>query len=580
MENWTKSLKPTRRLWVLLTVLSLGFSLGCANLAGKSAQPADSWEPLKILAINDFHGQLGPGKKVGDRAAGSAGVLASYLKAARQGMEDRTFIVSDGDLVGASPAASALLQDEPAILFMNQLANRHCTGGDAKDPAAGGRLDPRCNLVATLGNHEFDGGREELLRLITGGNHPNGPFLEDPYRGALYPYVCANVVDLRTGTPFLPPYVIKKMAEVPVAFIGAVVKETPGIVAPSGVAGLAFLDEAESVNRYIPEIRAKGVRAIVVLFHQGGFQDPAYSGPTRPDGAVVGDIAGIVARLDDEVDVVVSGHAHSFTNALLKNRNGKEILVTQAFSAGTAFAHIDLRIDRRTKDVVKKSASIVITYADEGPGLAPDAAAGELFKAAEAKVGPLVNRVVGEAQGNIQQAPNAAGQSPLGNLVADAQRAAMETDFAFVNPGGIRAEIPQGPVTWGTLFASQPFRNQLVRMKLTGQQIYDLLNQQWTDQQFPRFLQISGLSYTWDNSLPVGLRVVEVRKGGVPLDRSAVYSAAANAFLADGGDRFMVFKQGTGRVMGSYDLDALLAFIGKLPQPFTAPGDQRIFRVN
>ena len=544
----------------------------------RAAGVADSVR-VKLLAINDFHGQLSAGRRVANRPVGSAPVLAGYLRNAQAGLEGQTILVHAGDHVGATPPASALLQDEPAVAFLNQLANDHCRYPEhERDEHA--EWHPKCNLVGTLGNHEFDEGVAEMQRLLNGGNHANGPFLEDPWRGARFPYVSANVVDAVTGKPILPPYVIKKIDGMPIAFIGAVLKATPTIVTPSGVAGVRFLDEADAINAYIPELRGKNVRAIVVLIHQGGRQN-TYGGATVPGApAVTGDIVDIVTRLHDEVDVVVSGHWHSFTNALLNNRNGKPILVTQAFSSSTAYGDIDLEISRATRDVVAKSATIVTTWADTGAGLAPDAAAAQLTAAAEAKVAPLVNQVIGIAASDITRTENAAGESALGNLIADAQRAAMNTDFAFMNPGGIRADLAAGEVTWGELFTVQPFGNSLVRMDFTGQQIYDLLNQQWAGQPFARILKISGLTYVWDNALPAGNRVLAVYKNGALIDKAANYGVTVNSFLADGGDNFSVLRNGTGRAGGPVDLDALIDYIRAVPQPFSAAVEARIQRIN
>lgn len=555
----------------------------------RGGQMADTLK-VKILSINDFHGQLSAGRRVANRPVGSAGVLASYLRNAQRGQEDNTIIVHAGDHVGATPPSSALLQDEPAIMFLNQLANDDCrypkrpgraqheSEPDERAHRPGWRS--KCNVVGTLGNHEFDEGVTELKRLLYGGNHANGPFLEDPWRGARFPYVSANVVDEKTGQPILPPYVIKKIDGMPIAFIGAVLKSTPTIVTPSGVAGLRFLDEADAINSYIPELRRKKVRAIVVLIHQGGRQS-TYTGSTRPDApAVAGDIVDIVQRLDDEVDVVVSGHYHSFTNALLNNQNGKPILVTQAFASGTAYADIDLEISRASRDVVAKSAAIITTWADEGPGLAPDKQAVALTEAAESKVAPLLNRVIGQAAADITRSQNSAGESALGNLIADAQRAAMSSDFAFMNAGGIRADIAAGEVTWGELFTVQPFGNSLVKMDLTGQQIYTLLEQQWAGQPYARILKTSGLSYTWDAAAPAGSRIVSVHRNGVPIDPAASYTVTVNSFIADGGDNFTVLREGVNRVIGPVDLDALIAHIRALPQPFTATVEKRIKRIN
>lgn len=509
---------------------------------------------VKVLGWNDFHGHLAAGSKVGTRPVGGADVLAAYLEAASTGLESQTLLVHAGDQVGASPPESALLQDEPSLQFLNLLANSSCTSTN--------RVDPECNVVGTLGNHEFDEGRGELLRLLTGGNAATGPFLENPYQGVRFPYVSANVIDVTSNAPLLPPYVVKRVHGVPVAFIGAVLKDTPTIVTPTGVAGLKFLDEADAINSYVPELVRSGVRAIVVTIHQGGSQT-SYTGPTKTDGTTVNgsDIQRILARLDDEIDVVVSGHSHSFTNALVKNAHGHDILVTQAFSYGTAYDDIDLYVDPVSHDVVAKSAQVVTTYSDAGPGLRPDPVVTTLVTAAQARVAPLVTRVVGSTDLALTQTENAAGESLLGDLIADAQREAMGTDFAFMNPGGIRAPIDAGEITWGELFAVQPFGNTLVRLNLTGAQIYDVLEQQWAGQPFPRIMKTSGLQYTWDPARPVGSRVLEVRRAGQPIDRTATYSVTCNNFMATGGDNFKVFTAGTDQVGGPVDLDALVDYV-------------------
>lgn len=507
---------------------------------------------VKLLAINDFHGQLSP-KTVSGRPAGGAAVLASYLKNAQTGMEDRAIIVSDGDFIGASPANSALLQDEPSIQFLNTLANTYC---------APDKMNSRCNIVATVGNHEFDEGVAELQRMINGGNFAKGPFIENPYSGAHFPYVAANVIDNATCKTLLPPYVIKTVRNTPIAFIGAVLKDTPSIVAPAGVAGLTFLDEAAAINSYVPELQAKGVKAIVAVIHQGG-----------------ADVDAIVARLDGEIDVVISGHSHINTNKLVKNAAGKDVLVTQAYSASTAFANIDIEIDPFSKDIVKKSASIVTTYGDAGPGLTPDTTVAGIVATADTIVQPLVSVVVGETSASITRTQNLAGESALGNLIADAQRAYEGTEFAFMNPGGIRADLDKGTVTWGELFTIQPFGNQMVRMTMTGQQIYDLLAQQWSNPASPKMLQISGLTYCWtNNGAGKAGTVTEVRKNGVAIDKAATYTVTTNNFLSGGGDGFTVFKSGLNRIVDAADIDVLVSYIKGLSQPFDALIENRIIR--
>jgi 5'-nucleotidase len=524
---------------------------------------------LKLFAWNDFHGQLSAGRRVANRPVGGAAVMASHLKAARVGWEERSVLVHAGDHVGGTPAASALLQDEPSISFINMLANKHCKRQH--------RDHPRCDVVGTVGNHEFDEGKTELLRLLDGGNHPAGPFLDSNWTGASYPSVCANVVETATGQPLLPPYVIKKLAGVSVGFVGAVLKETPTVVTPTGVAGLTFQDEAEAINRAVADLRRKQVRTIVVTIHQGGTQT-SYTGPTQAMPPTLNGpaIADIVRRLDDEVDLVVSGHAHAFTNTLLATASGKPILVTQAFSNSTAYGDIELGVDPATGDVISKTASIVTTWGDEGPGLTPDQQVAALVKAAEDKVAPLVNQVVGTAAVALTRTESPAGESNLGNLIADAQRAATGTQVAFMNPGGIRADIAAGPVTWGTLFAVQPFANSLVRMDLSGQDIKDLLEQQWAGQPFPRIMKSAGISYSWSATLPVGARVSDIRVGGVPVDPMASYAVTVNNFMATGGDNFTVLLRGRNQVGGDVDLDALIAHVRSLPQPFSAAVEGRI----
>ena len=546
---------------------------------------APDWRPepvvsVNLLSINDFHGQLSP-RTVAGRPAGGAAVLASYLKSAGG---EYTLIVHDGDQVGASPPNSALLRDEPSISLLNLLANPYCRPFSRQmdmSRSAQPLAQQRCNVIGTLGNHEFDYGKTELLRQLTGGNHANGPFLEDEWKGARYPTVSSNVIDQATGESLLPPYSIYYADGVRIGVIGAVLKETPSIVSPSGVAGLRFIDEADAINRSVAELRRQGVRAIVVGLHQGG-QQTSYNGPTNPEAdAVEGPVVDIIERLDDEVDVVISGHAHGFTNALVPNANGKPILVTQAFSAGTAYADIDLVVSRRSHDVVEKSAAVLTTWADQGAGLSPDPDVAALVAQADARVEPLVARVVGLAQTDLTRTETSAGESALGNLIADAQRVATDAQISFMNPGGIRADLESGEVTWGELFAIQPFANDLVSMDLTGAQIKMLLEQQWIGQSYPRLLKPAGILYSWSASRPNGNRVIEMRdSAGALINPAATYRVTVNSFLAGGGDNFTVLTDGTNRVVGPVDLDALVRYIESLPQPFSARIEGRIQRID
>lgn len=542
MKRWIRA--GVRRLgrlpaWLLPVVLVLLLvSPAVTSEAGAGSRTVR----LQLLAINDFHGAL-QSRTLGGRPIGGAAVLAAYWdrweeEAKKGGFT--TLRVGVGDLVGASPPVSALLQDEPTIEALDRI---HL-------------------LVSAVGNHEFDEGVAELKRLQEGGCHP----VTGCFEGAKFQYLTANVVDAKTGEPLFPPYAIVRVRGIPVGFIGVTLKETPTIVTPTGVAGVRFLDEAESVNRYVAELKRQGVETIIVLLHQGGEGD-------RRGGPISGAIVPIVEAMDDEVDVILSGHTHRGYWGII---DGK--LITQAYSSGTAFADVDLVLDRATGDVIDKRARIVDTYADVPPGTEPDKQIARLVARAEEQVEPIINRVVGTAADDITRQQTPAGESELGNLIADAQRWAMGTQAAFMNPGGIRADIAAGEVTWGELYEVQPFGNDLVKMTLTGAQIERLLEQQWLNQPYPRILQVSGLDYSWDPSRPVGDRVdpADIRIGGQPLDLNARYTVTTNSFLAAGGDNFSVFTEGQDRVVGPVDIDALVRYVEQLPQPFNARVEGRI----
>ena len=510
----------------------------------------------KIIGINDFHGQIIEGKMVGGRPVGSAAVLKSYLKEEEKKYGNRIFYVSAGDLIGGSPPESALLQDEPTIMFFNMLGNQWCSYIY--------KYNQFCNLIGIPGNHEFDEGISELSRIIKGGNHKNGPFLEDPYKGINFSFISSNIV-YDNGKPFLKAYTIKMLDGIMVGFIGAILKETPTMVTPSFIEGINFLDEAESINKYVNELNDKGVKSIVVIVHQGGSQNDK--------GEISGPISDIIKSLDDEVDIVLSSHSHTYMNAIVKNNNGKNILVTQAFSSGTAFSDIAFTIDRNSGDIIEKNGKIVTTYADEGPGLNPDRNVETLVKEAVDKVKPIITREITVIKNDMTREQNEAGESALGNLIADAQRWQMKVDFAFMNPGGIREDLKAGTATYGDLYAVQPFGNNLVKMELTGNQIKTLLNQQWREDNYPRMLQISGFSYTWDSNKNIGEKIVNIFvNNNEPLIDKKIYTVVVNSFLADGGDGFTVLKDGINREVGETDLDALINYL----QGLTIPVDYHI----
>ena len=538
----------------------------------QSQKAAGEVQRIKLLAINDFHSQLSAGLTVDGRPVGSAPVLASYLKTLEQETQDPAIILHGGDHVGASQPQSALLQDEPGIMFFNLLGNGQCR--------THGRYGAGCNLIGIPGNHELDEGPDEMLRLIRGGNHVQGPFLEQPYQGAAFPYICANLVYADSGRPVFPPYVIRQIDGTPIAFIGALLRQASSFLSPQSLAGFQVLDEAETINRYVNELQNQGIHTVIAVIHQGGVQ---YQAQAEAAGSTIlyGDIVPLVERLDTEVDVVFAGHTHTFHNAFVEKTSGRKVLVAQAWPKGTGLADVDLVISRKSGDVVGIGSRIVTTWADQGAGLRPDATVAGLTRQTEAVGNALASQVIAQAAKPITRAANAAGESALGDLVADAYRRAMVADFAFIDTEGLHADLDPGQITKATPYSVQPYHLNLIRLELSGRQIYALLNQQWSkEEDTERRLQVSGLTYTWDASQPVGQRIVAVMRDGQPLSEETRYTVAVNEYLAGGGGRFTVLTQGDNPVVGPFVAEALGQYVETHSQPISAPATGRISRLN
>jgi 5'-nucleotidase len=494
---------------------------------------------LQVLGVNDLHGNLEP-SLVSDKPAGGVAWLASYLREAEAQNPKGTIVAHAGDTVGASPLISSWFHDEPTIEATNLM-----------------NFD-----VGTLGNHEFDEGGTEMLRLIRGGHREDGKQFKDgtdtsdpDFPGAEYPYVSANVVAADTGRPVLPPFTIIKREGIPVGIIGVTTTETPSIVVPDAVAPYEFLDLSDSVNKQVAVLHRLGVHTIVVLAHAGGFQDPGKD----PAGEVLTE----TRQMDPDVDLVVAGHTHSYLNTKVNNA-----VVVQAYKYGTAFEQVKLTVDRRTRDVTASSATVVTTY-DDGAQPEPDLAS--LVQTVKDRIAPVAQRAVGSSAGAVTRDTTAAGESALGDLIADAQAHEVGAQMAFMNPGGIRADLKAGPLTYSDLFSVQPFDNGMARMSLTGAQVKAVLEQQFRDAG-DKILQIAGLRETYDRSRAAGDRITGLTlPDGTAVDPAATYTVALNSFLATGGDGFTVFKQGTGVTSNGSDIDALEHYVESLAQPFTAP---------
>jgi 5'-nucleotidase len=522
-------------------------------------------DPIKVqlLGINDFHGNLEPPSgssgRIGTVNAGGVEYLATHIKNL-EAQNKNTVVVSAGDLIGASPLLSALFHDEPTIEAMNHIG-----------------LD-----FNAVGNHEFDEGADELLRMQYGGCHPVDGCLDgDDFAGADFQFLAANVVRKDNGKTLFPAYKIRAFGGAKVAFIGIVLEGTPSIVTPSGIANLEFKDEAATVNALVPKLKKKGVESIVVLIHEGGAQ--AAPAPFNGCVGISGAIVDIVNNFNREVDAVLSGHTHNAYNCVL---NG--MLVTSGSSFGRIVSKVDLTISRSTGEVVSAAAENLIATRD----VPKDAGETALIAKYNAIAAPIANRVIGSLTADITRTNNAAGESALGDVIADGQFDATndpgfgDAVVAFMNPGGIRADLTyagspagegDGNVTYSEMFTVQPFGNSLVTMTLTGAQIDTLLEQQFTGcgQTSNRVLQVSsGFTYSWSLSAPACAKVdpSTIRINGVTVDPGASYRVTVNSFLADGGDNFLVLKEGTDRLGGAVDTDAFEAFF-KANSP-VAPGPQ------
>ncbi|MBG6069024.1 bifunctional metallophosphatase/5'-nucleotidase [Micromonospora ureilytica] len=553
-----------RRAAVGLTALAVA-ALGAVATSPEQADARPKPVDVTLLALNDFHGNLEPPSgssgTIAGQPAGGVEFLATHLAELRAAAKKKnTITVAAGDLIGASPLLSAAFHDEPTIEALSMAG-----------------LD-----YASVGNHEFDEGAAELLRIQNGGCHPvDGCVDGTPYRGAGFQYLSANAFTTATGKPLMAPYAIHKVQGVKVGFIGMTLEGTPQIVSQQGVAGLSFADEADTANRYARELRRKGVQAIVVLLHEGGTQ--AATGGINDCVGMTGPIVDITNRMDPSIDVVVSGHTHQAYNCDI---NGK--LVTSASSFGRLVTDIDLKIDRRSGDVLSAAANNVVVTRD----VAKDPRQTALINRYKTVLGPVAGREVGVTSQAITRSQEtlfgtSLGESPLGNLIADAQLAATDNEqnavAAFMNPGGVRADLDAGPVTYEEAFTVQPFANNLVTLDLTGAQLYCVLEQQFVT---GRTLYPSAtVGYVVDPNGTTGTvaepcagtRVVRgsLTLGGTAVDTAATYRVTVNNFLAGGGDGFSALTGGTNLVTGQIDLDAFVDYL-TAQSPVSAPTLDRI----
>jgi 5'-nucleotidase len=545
------------------------------------------YQDVQLLSFNDLHGNLEPPAGSSGRVtetqpdgttktidAGGVEYLATHLRQARKG-EKYSITAAGGDMVGASPLISGLFHDEPTIEALNKLD-----------------LD-----VTSVGNHEFDEGAKELARLQNGGCHPkDGCYTDEKFTGADFPYLAANVLDEKTKKPILKPYWVWKKNGVKVGFIGVTLEGTPDIVSAEGVKGLSFKDEVETINKYAKVLQKQGVKSIVALIHEGGFPaSTSYNydcdSPGAGDG-ISGPIVDIAKNVTPQVDALVTGHTHNAYVCSIADPAGKPRMVTSAASFGRLYTDTTLTYDRRTGDIARtavKSANRVVT---RDVPKAPDMT--ELIGKWNTLAAPIGNKPIGYISGDIG---NTGTESPLGDLIADAQLAHgkqldPETDLALMNPGGIRAPLTyaakgaegDGVVTYAEGFTVQPFANTVNLQDFTGAQVVQALKEQVSgpNAAAPKILQVSsGLTYTLDLTKSGADRVVtdSIKLNGSAIDPSATYRVATNSFLAGGGDGFPTLGQGTNDVVGSDDLAALEQYLtanSSASNPIAPPKADRI----
>jgi len=547
---------------------------GCATrpaVAPPVAPPAPV--EVQILAINDFHGNLEP-PKIGIEAgtpdapvqvpAGGVAFLATAAKTLRSG-RPHSVTVSAGDMIGGTPLVSALFLDEPTIEAMEEVGVEY-------------------NAV---GNHEFDKGSAELLRMQRGGcaKHTTKlPCRIEPFDGADFRFLAANVLT-RDGRTLFPGTAIKDFGTVQVGFIGMTLKETATLVTPAGVAGLSFADEAATANAAVPALKAAGADAVVLLIHQGARTAGGYNDKLCPN--LSGDILPIIARLDPAIDVVISGHTHAaYVCEVRQAARARPVLLTSAGRYGTLISDIRLTFapdgtlaGHRADNVIVQgegyaAGNSAVPVSPAFPRFAADPATKALVDRYAAAAAPEAARVVGKLAGPVTRALTEDREQTAGNLVADAQLAASRAhgaQIAFINSGGVRTDLvpaADGSVTYGQIFAMQPFGNNLVVKTLTGAQLKALLEQQFasganTASKPNMLLASDGFFFAYDLGRPAGDRIVDMWLAGRRIDPAARYRVTVNNFLASGGDNFTVLAEAGDAVDAGLDLDALEAWLRK-----------------
>ncbi|MDH6282571.1 5'-nucleotidase [Prescottella agglutinans] len=555
-----------RRAAALASALGASLTVG-AHPA--EARPADDLETVsvRLLTINDLHGSLQPPK--GARAqisrpdgpatdAGGAAYLAAYVQQLRA-QAPHSLLYSAGDSWGSSSIESALFHDEPTVDLLNMM------GVDA----------------ASIGTHELDNGFGELRRMQTGGCHPvDGCQFQSVFDGAQFPLLAANMT-FPDGTPAALPYAVDYVDGIPVGVIGVMPSDAPAKIAVDSVTGLEFGDELEAIDRTADTLDFLGVHAIVVLLHRGDTE--ASGGPNSCD---LGDgpARTIATRATPKVDAIFTADTHTQFNCTVDDPAGNPRPVMQAASHGRIVSVVDMTLDRATGEVNRERTQAfnqIVTH-----DISPDPMVADLVARASRQSDEIARRPVGAVTDDITREPTPGGESPLGDLIADAQLEAARgrgAQVALTNPGGIREDLlydVDGTITYGNAYQVQPFLNSLEVRTLTGAQLKDVLEQQFQPREDGSTAELilapsASLTYRTDRRAPIGSRIADIHVDGRPVAPDDDYRVAVNKFLADGGDGFTVLREGTEPASAGNDLDALTSYL-QARSPVTPPAADRI----
>lgn len=548
------------------------------------APAVDAAAPVKvqILAFNDFHGNLKPPSTAnaaiyvpaddpaastgtqmpgGDYRvqAGGAVYFAAHIKRLRAA-NPNTVVVSAGDMIGASPLLSGMYADEPTINVMNAI------GVDYHG----------------VGNHEFDSGVAELLRVQSGGCVPSSHtdtggscFIDSTFAGAKFKFLAANV-QVVGGMTLFPSYAIKTIAGAKIAFIGMTLRGTPFGTIPGATDGLVFNDEVATVNALIPSLKAQHVDSIVVLLHQGGAQTGNYNACNAFSGYAINMI---VDNLDPAVDVVASAHSHQPYNCVRNNK-----LLTSAASFGRVLTQIELTIDPGLHKVTAKQARNVAIARD----IAPDPAVRTLVERYTALSAPIALRDIGTITADIVNYAGANGEIPLSDVIADSMRAGTGADLAFAGGANSNRDTllykqtdteGDGVVTYEEAFSIMPFQNKILRVRCTGQQLVDAIQKQ-SFVPNPSTFQVSGLTYSWAASRvnangQYGADPQSFKIAGAPLQLTATYNVAVTDYMFG----FDAISDCQSPTPIGIDLDMLAAYT-QAHRPLAPPPRNRILKTD